>query len=145
MLVASPLLSKLKLAQNAREHVEESDGAKENNLSIILGKNKEGSGNFNNYLDLLLQSYKENDKGRQRDREIPRSFRKPSSSFEDFDGELFYDEDYYDYQGGDGDRQRFSNRFRFLYEDDSDISFAVKQSRQLERSLRRFLSKLDKF
>ena len=132
------LLSKLKPRQkdkqdddeNNNENNTEGENSRTNQLSILLRQKEDESGN-SNYLDLLLNSY---DKGRQR--EIPRSFRKPSSSF---DAKLFYDTEYYDYQPGDGDR------FRFLYEDDSDITFAVKQSRQLNRSLRRFLSKLDKF
>ena len=132
------LLSKLKLRQNDNQEDGEennndnNDNNEEENLKVESGNS--------NYLDLLLNSYNLNDKGKQR--EIPRSFRKPSSSFDD---KVLYDNEYYDYDGGEGDRRRFSNRFRFLYEDDSDISFAVKQSRQLDRSLRRFLSKLDKF
>ena len=141
------LLSKLKLRQNDNQDDgekknndnNEEENSKTNKLSILLAKKEVESGN-SNYLDLLLNSYNLNDKGKQR--EIPRSFRKPSSSFDD---KVLYDNEYYDYDGGEGDRRRFSNRFRFLYEDDSDISFAVKQSRQLDRSLRRFLSKLDKF
>ena len=121
------LLSKLKHSQN---HKEDDD-------DILRTGKKEESGN-SNYLDLLLNSYNENDKEIQR--EVPRSLRKPSISF---DEDLFYDNEYYDYHTGD--RQRFSKRFRFLYEDESDINLAVKQSRQLDRSLRRFLSKLDKF
>ena len=124
------LLSKLKLRQFYREDDDGSDDAnddygenensKSNKLSILLMKKKEESAN-SNYLDLLLNSYKQNDEGR----EIQRS-------------SLFYEN--YDY-----DSQSLSERFRFLYEDDSDISLAAKESQQLERSLRRFLSKLDKF
>jgi len=132
------LLSKLKLRQNDKKDQNENDleNSKTNKLSLLLTKNEDESGN-SNYLDLLLNSYNQNDKERQR--EIPR-FRKPSSSFD----EELYDNEYYDYHTdtGDGDRQRFSNRFRFLYEDDSDITRALKQSRQLDRSLRRFLSQL---
>ena len=126
------LLSKLKLRQNHKE--DDDDIAND----ILRTGKKEESGN-SNYLDLLLNFYHENDKEIQG--EVPRSFRKPSISF---DEELFYDNEYYD-DYHTGDRQRFSKRFRFLYEDDSDINLAVKQSRQLDRSLRRFLSKLDKF
>ena len=133
------LLSKLKLRQNDKKDQNENDleNSKTNKLSLLLTKKEDESGN-SNYLDLLLNSYNQNDKERQR--EIPRSFRKPSSSFD----EELSDNEYYDYHTdtGDGDRQRFSNRFRFLYEDDSDITRALKQSRQLDRSLRRFLSQL---
>ena len=122
------LLSKLKLRQfytddgsdNANDDYGENENSKSNKLSILLKKKKQESAN-SNYLDFLLNSYKQNDEGR----EIQRS-------------SLFYEN--YDY-----DSQRLSERFRFLYEDDSDISLAAKESQQLERSLRRFLSKLDKF
>ena len=137
------LISKLKQRQNDNQDDEndnnhdDGENSKTNSLSFLSAKKEEESGN-SNYLDLLLNSYNLNDKGTQREK----SFIKPSSSF---DEKLFFEAEYYDYDTGDGDRQRFSNRFRFLYEDDSDISSAVKQSRQLDRSLRRFLSKLDKF
>ena len=122
------LLSKLKLRQfytddgsdNANDDYGENENSKSNKLSILLKKKKQESAN-SNYLDFLLNSYKQNDEGR----EIQRS-------------SLFYEN--YDY-----DSQSLSERFRFLYEDDSDISLAAKESQQLERSLRRFLSKLDKF
>ena len=122
------LLSKLKLRQfytdngsdNANDDYGENENSKSNKLSILLKKKKQESAN-SNYLDFLLNSYKQNDEGR----EIQRS-------------SLFNEN--YDY-----DSQSLSERFRFLYEDDSDISLAAKQSQQLERSLRRFLSKLDKF
>ena len=122
------LLSKLKLRQfytddgsdNANDDYGENENSKSNKLSILLKKKKQESAN-SNYLDFLLNSYKQNDEGR----EIQRS-------------SLFYEN--YDY-----DSQRLSEGFRFLYEDDSDISLAAKESQQLERSLRRFLSKLDKF
>ena len=122
------LLSKLKLRQfytddgsdNANDDYGENEHSKSSKLSILLKKKKQESAN-SNYLDLLLNSYKQNDEGR----EIQRS-------------SLFYEN--YDY-----DSHSLSERFRFLYEDDSDISLAAKESQQLERSLRRFLSKLDKF
>merc|ERR1711971_395615 len=133
------LVSKLKLRQNDNQDDDEynndnnnddddddGENSKTNNLSILLAKKEEESGN-SNYLDLLLNSYNLDDKGTQREK----SFRKHSSSF---DENLFVDAEHYDYDTGDGDRQRYSNRFRFLYEDDSDISFAVKQSRQLDQS-----------
>ena len=115
------LLSKLQLRTN-----EDDDEPPKFSLPLNeKSKEKESLKENSNYLDFLLTSYTEG--------EEPRSFsqrlKKPFTT----DDDLIYDDFHVDI-GSDS---------LFLYEDDSDIGFAMIESRHLDRNLRRFLHKLE--
>ena len=94
------------------------------------GENERIEEKNRNYLDHLLASYTEQESPRSVSHRVP----KPLTILP-IDDDLLYDDLYIDV-GRDN---------LFLQDDDFDIRLAMKESRQLDRDLRRFLHKLNRF